>query len=51
VVQNQKILKIFWGLFEKDGKLKIITPDDWRDEYVSLEDMPKAADDEDEIPF
>jgi hypothetical protein len=49
--KTKKILKIFGGLFEKDGKLKIITPDDWRDEYVSLEDMPKAADDEDEIPF
>jgi hypothetical protein len=43
--KSKKILKIFERLFEKDGKLKIITPDDWKDEYVSLEDMPKPTED------
>ena len=49
--KTKKILRVFAGLFEKDGKLKIITPDDWKDEYVSLQDVPKPVENEDEIPF
>ena len=47
------LLKIAFNIFEEDGKLKIFTPDEWNDDWVSIYELtlpsPFAADDD--LPF
>jgi len=47
----RRLLKINDSLFEKSGKLRIIRPDEWKDEFVEIEDYPDPKGDYDDIPF
>ncbi len=54
--QGNYILKIKNELFNKNGKLKIITKDNWDDEYIKFEEYPKEPpffeeENEFEVPF
>ena len=49
---KRKLLKIKASLFETDGRLKVLTPDEWKDSYVLLKDLPEDEGEKvDDIPF
>ena len=48
--KTKKILKIMADLFNEDGDLRVIKPDEWNDSYVTLEDLPVQREEE-EVPF
>lgn len=43
------LLKISQSLFSADGRLIVMTPDEWKDEYIQLIQLP--VHDDDDIPF
>ncbi|MGI6208264.1 MAG: DUF4062 domain-containing protein [Anaerolineae bacterium] len=50
------VLRVSASLFDEDGKLKVITPEAWREEWVGLDQKPRKDsviddDDDDDIPF
>lgn len=48
---EKKLLKIKASLFEEDGRLKTLTPEEWHDSYVTLEDRPEDDIEDDDITF
>lgn len=42
------LLKIAIEVFDNDGRLKIFTPDEWQDEWVTIR---RIEDDDDDVPF
>ncbi|MCB1764397.1 MAG: hypothetical protein KDI27_14835, partial [Gammaproteobacteria bacterium] len=45
-------IKASHSLFDDDGKLKIITPEEWDDEWVETFDISSSSDPfDDDIPF
>lgn len=52
-VEPRKILKVKDDLFEEDGKLRVLTPDEWNDKFASLSDFPTKPEEvtSEEIPF
>ncbi len=50
--ERHRVLKIALNVFEKDGKLKIFTPDEWQDDWViSYEPEPPSYAADDDLPF
>jgi len=50
---EKKLLKIWNGLFDEKGTLKIINEKEWKQEYVALSDYAEYPEPEleDEVPF
>jgi hypothetical protein len=48
-----KILKITKALFDKNNKLKVITPKEWKEDSILLEDypFPESTSEPEDIPF
>lgn len=45
-VKVKKLLKISSKLFDENGKLKVIKPDEWDDDYICLEEFPETKDED-----
>lgn len=46
----RRLLRIKDNLFDNDGKIRILKPDEWQDNFVTIEDWPETEKDDD-IPF
>jgi hypothetical protein len=46
--KKHQLLKISTTLFDEAGRLKVINPTDWNDEWVSISELKP---DDDDIPF
>ena len=47
-VEPNRILKIAIEVFEKDGRLRIFTPSEWKDDWVISSEL---RDPDDDLPF
>ena len=44
-------IRVSKTIFDEEGRLKIITPEDWDEEWVETYSLSKAKDPDDDIPF
>jgi len=53
--KKEYTLKVSKEIFNEDGKLKVFTKDEWKDEYIILNskeaEAKKVVDEEDDLPF